>query len=153
MEDPKIKQCVIEVVKDHCPACFRSKQNTNMISRKMHLHGIYDQIPIFRMKISNQIPQLGSFPHSPLHLFIKKEGNEISEIKLLKTPIPQSNTDEFIKQLEEHGNIPGLSSKIKIDVMAHGQNYYNMKDLENDYNFEFDTEPGYISLAERHQQK
>lgn len=119
LDNPDIKQCVIEIVKDHCPACFRSKQNTNMISRKMHLHGLGDQLPFFRMKIYNQVPYLGTFPHSPLHLLLKKEGNQLSEIKMLKTPIPQKNTDEFLKQLEEHGGVTGLSEKVKMDVMAH----------------------------------
>lgn len=119
----------------------------------MHLHGLGDQMPFYRMKIYNQVPYLGNFPHSPLHLLVKKEGNQISEIKLLKTPIPQKNTDEFLKQLEEHGGINDLSKKVKMDVMAHSQNYYNMKDLENDYDFDFETKPGYVTLYERHLKK
>ena len=33
--------------------------------------------------------------------------------------------------------------------MAHSQNYYNMLDLENDYNIEFDTASDYVNLATR----
>jgi predicted Fe-Mo cluster-binding NifX family protein len=62
----------------------------------MKLHGMGDQIPIFRMNIGNQVPQLPNFGHSPLHYFVKKEGNEISEINMIKSPVYQKSTDEFI---------------------------------------------------------
>jgi len=42
VKNPKVTQCVVEVIKDHCPACFISKFNTNMITRKMHKHGLID---------------------------------------------------------------------------------------------------------------
>lgn len=32
INNDKVEQCVIEVIKDHCPACFISKINTNVIS-------------------------------------------------------------------------------------------------------------------------
>jgi hypothetical protein len=54
----------------------------------MHKAGIFDQLPIFRLNIENQVPKLGTFPHSPIHIYIRKEGDSIVEIKLLKTPIP-----------------------------------------------------------------
>ena len=47
----------------------------------MHKHGLLDQIPIYRIKISNEVPWLGEFPHSPIHLYLKKEGNEVVELK------------------------------------------------------------------------
>lgn len=88
LKNPKVTQAVIEVIKDHCPACFIAKFNTNMISRKMHHHGLIDQLPFFRMKITNNVPWLGEFPHTPIHLYIRKEGNDIVEIKLLDSPLP-----------------------------------------------------------------
>jgi hypothetical protein len=53
VKNPEVKQCVIEIIKDHCPACFIAKFNTNMISRKLHNKGLLDQIPFYRMKIYN----------------------------------------------------------------------------------------------------
>ena len=72
LKNTDFENCVIEIYKDHCPACFISKFNTNVISRKFHKHGIIDKLPVFRMKITNQVPWLGDLPHTPLHLFIKK---------------------------------------------------------------------------------
>lgn len=88
LKNTDFESCVIEIYKDHCPACFISKFNTNVISRKFHKHGILDKLPIFRMKITNQVPWLGDLPHTPLHLFIKKSGDKIVEIKLLDSPLP-----------------------------------------------------------------
>ena len=72
LKNTDFENCVIEIYKDHCPACFISKFNTNVISRKFHKHGVLDKLPLFRMKITNQVPWLGDLPHTPLHLFIRK---------------------------------------------------------------------------------
>ena len=53
IKNPEVKQCVIEIFKDHCPACFIAKFNTNVISRKLDKHGLLDQLPFYRMKITN----------------------------------------------------------------------------------------------------
>lgn len=88
LKNPRVKQCVIEVIKDHCPACIISKANLNLISRKMAKHQLLDQLPLYRMKITNQVPYLGDFPHTPLHLYVRKNGDQIEEIKLLDSPLP-----------------------------------------------------------------
>ena len=54
----------------------------------MYKHGLLDKLPMYRMRIDNKIPWLGDFPHSPMHLFIRKEGQDIVEIKLLSSPLP-----------------------------------------------------------------
>jgi len=46
----------------------------------MEKHGLSSQMPFFRLKISNEIPWLGEFPHSPIHLYVKKEGGQIVEV-------------------------------------------------------------------------
>ena len=84
-------QCVVEVIKDHCPACFQCKFVTDILSRKMEKHGVLDQIPIYRIKINNEIPWLGEFPHSPIHLYLKKDGNDVIELKQLKSPFISGN--------------------------------------------------------------
>jgi hypothetical protein len=88
VKNKKVEQCVIEIIKDHCPACFICKFNTNVISRKLDKHGLLDKIPIYRMKINNQIPWLGEFPHSPMLLYLRKENGEIVEMKMLESPLP-----------------------------------------------------------------
>lgn len=50
------------------------------------MNGLLKQIPFFRMNIENQVPWLGQFPHSPIHLYVKKEGDDIVEIKMLQSP-------------------------------------------------------------------
>lgn len=80
-------QFMIEILKDHCQACKLTKFNTDTLSLKLDKHQLLDKIPFYRMKITNQIPQLGDFPHSPMHFYVRKEGNDIVEIKLLKSPV------------------------------------------------------------------
>ena len=77
---------MIEIYKDYCPACHFAKFNTNIISRKLQKHGLSDLIPIYRMKVTNEIPYLGKIPHTPIHIYIAKEGQNIVEIKLLESP-------------------------------------------------------------------
>ena len=57
----------------------------------MEKHGVLDQIPIYRIKINNEIPWLGEFPHSPIHLYLKKDGNDVIELKQLKSPFISGN--------------------------------------------------------------
>ena len=47
---------MIEVIKDHCPACYITKFNTNVISLKLDKLQMLEKVPFYRMKITNQIP-------------------------------------------------------------------------------------------------
>lgn len=147
--------CVIEVIKDHCPACFISKFNTNMLSRKMANQGLLQKVPIFRMKINNQIPYLGDLPHTPLHIYVKKnEKNEIVALKLLDSPLPQKKTDNFLKQVEDLTGIAGLTKHVKLDVIAQRTKFLNIQDLEQNLDIEFDAKPGYVTVtAKREKEK
>ena len=101
------------------------------------------------MKITNQVPWLGDFPHTPMHLYVKKEGNEIVEIKLLDSPLPQAKTDRFLKQLQEKSGIKNLTKTVKIDVMAQRTKFFNMLDLERDFDIDFDAKEDYVNLSDR----
>ena len=101
------------------------------------------------MMISNSVPWLGELPHTPMHLYLRKEGEEIVEIKLLDSPLPQAKTDTFLKQLEEKSMLKGLTKLVKIDVMAQRTKHFNMLDLDVDFDFDFDAREGYVTLAER----
>jgi hypothetical protein len=52
-ENPEVDQYMIEIIKDHCPACYILKFNTNLISLKMEKHELLSQLPFYRMKITN----------------------------------------------------------------------------------------------------
>jgi hypothetical protein len=62
----------------------------------MEKHGLLSKLPLYRVKIDNQLPWLGDFPHSPIHLYVRKEGNDIVEIKMLDSPLLQPKTDKFL---------------------------------------------------------
>ena len=42
VKNPRVQHCVLEIIKDHCPACFIAKFNSNMITRKLQKHGLSD---------------------------------------------------------------------------------------------------------------
>ena len=46
---------------------------------------------IIKIKINNEITWLGEFPHSPIHLYLKKDGNDVIELKQLKSPFISGN--------------------------------------------------------------
>jgi len=122
-----------------------SKFNTNIISRKLHKHGLLDNIPIFRTKIDNDIPWLGKMPYTPIHLFVRLEGEDIVEMKLLDSPLSQPKTDSFIKQISEHGGLKKMDETIKIDIIEQQNRHVQMKDLEINYDFDFDAAKDYTS--------
>ena len=105
------------------------------------------------MKIENQVPWLGDFPHTPLALYIRKEGDQIVEIKQLESPLQQKKADSFLKQIEEKTKIRGLTDTIKVDVMQHRLDFIKAKDLADDYNIDFDTGPGYVTQSEKQKAK
>ena len=126
IDDKKVKHCVIEVIKDHCPACFQTKFNCNVLSLKMAKNGISDLMPFYRMKISNEIPWLGEFPHSPILFYVKKEGKDIVEISKLSCPFVSGNkTEIFLNELKNKLNNVEFSSKIKIDAMGQYKMFLN----------------------------
>ena len=85
----------------------------------MYKHGYLDQIPMFRIDLDNKIPYLGDMPHTPIALYIRKEGDQIVEITQLKTPVNQKNIDLFMEKIEAKTNIKGLKDKIKVDTEQH----------------------------------
>lgn len=107
------------------------------------------------MKINNQIPYLGDLPHTPLHIYVKKnDKNEIVALKLLDSPLPQKKTDNFLKQIEDLCGIEGLTKHVKLDVIAQRTKFLNIQDLDMNYDFEFDTKPDYVTVtAKREKEK
>lgn len=42
-----------------------------------------------------------------------------------------------------------MCETVKIDVMAQRTKFFNMLDLEKDFDFDFDTKEGYVNLSDR----
>lgn len=55
----------------------------NAFSRKLEKHGVLDKLPLFRLAIDNKIPYLGSFAYSPIYFFLKKEGENVTEVAVI----------------------------------------------------------------------
>ena len=140
---------MIEIIKDHCPACMYTKFNTNNLSLKLDKHQLLDKVPFYRMKITNQVPWLGDFAHTPMHFYIKKEQNEIVEIKLLNSPLQQEKCNKFLSELKEKTGIEDFDERIKYDFMGQWTKFINQQDLQNDHDFDFDAKAGYESVSER----
>ena len=115
----------------------------------MEAHGILDAMPIYRMHIMNELPWLGSLPHSPLHIYLRKEDDAIVELKLLDSPLPQAKTDSFLEEIGRKTAVPDFLSKIKVDVLGQRSKYLKMEDLDADYHVDYDAQPGYVKLADR----
>jgi hypothetical protein len=63
-----------------------TKFTNNILSRKMHKHGLLETLPFYRMSVKNEVPWLGDLQITPLLLYVRKEGDAITEIKLLDSP-------------------------------------------------------------------
>jgi len=140
---------MIEIIKDHCPACMYTKFNCDNLSLKLDKHQLLDKIPFYRMKITNQVPWLGDFPHSPMHLYIKKEENEIVEIKLLNSPIQQGKCDKFLNELKEKAGIEDFDEKIKYDFVGQWSKFINQLTLQKDFDFDFDAKADYVHTRDK----
>ena len=115
----------------------------------MHKHGLLDQLPIFRMKIDNQVPFLGELAYSPIHFYIKKEGDQIVEISQIKTPLSQDKVDAWLEAVETKGNMPGFRDKIKLDFRDQLFKFNAYMDLGFNQDFDYDSAPDYVSREVR----
>jgi len=50
--------------------------------------------------------------------------------------------------LEQKSSIDILTSKIKLDVFAQRTKYFNMVDLETNYDVQFDEKEGYVNVSD-----
>ena len=140
---------MIEIIKDHCPACGFTKFNLDNLSLKLDKYQLLEKIPFYRMKISNQIPWLGDFPHSPMNLYVKKEGNEIVEMKLLNSTIQEDKCNKFLDELKEKTGIEDFDEKIKYDFIAQWSKFVNRLDLHEEFDFDFDAKVGYVPTPKK----
>ena len=111
MQNAKVEQCIIEVFKHDCPSCAFNGKVFNVFSRKLEKHGYLDKLPLYRLSIDNKVPYLGNFGYSPIYIYLKKQGNQILE---LKTIDPPQKTEEFLTSIQDLAKLKGLKDKIKI---------------------------------------
>lgn len=130
-----VKQCIVEIFKHDCPSCMYNGKVFNAFSRKLDKHGVSDKLPCFRMSIENKVPYLGSFAYSPIYFFVKKDGDNITEVSILDIPVKY---DGFISQLKEYTGLEKELSKIKVIPKKQVQYHFQLKDL--DPGFEIDQD-------------
>ncbi|CDW85809.1 UNKNOWN [Stylonychia lemnae] len=136
LKNPKIEQCIVEVFKHDCPSCAFNGKVFNVFSRKLEKHGYLNKLPLYRLSIDNKVPQLGNFGYSPIYMYVRKRGNEIVEIKTLDPP---QRPEEFLKQIEEHSKLKGLTEKIKIKARDQIIKHIRLEDLDENFDIDFDT--------------
>jgi hypothetical protein len=51
--------------------------------------------------------------------------------------------------LEEKSGLKNLSKIVKLDVMGQRTKFFNMLDLEKDFDFDFDAKPDYVNVANK----
>ena len=133
VKNPYVTQCIVEVFKHDCPSCAFNGKVFNAFSIKLEKHGL--QLPLYRLAISNKVPWLGNFGYSPIYLFIKKQGNEIVEIKTLEGP---QRGDGFLTGVTQMSEIKGME-KIKIKAREQVIKHIRLEDLDEDFDIDFDV--------------
>ena len=128
-----MKECIVEVFKHDCPSCNFNGKVFNVFSQKMDRHGF--NLPLFRLAIDNKVPFLGNFGYSPIYMYVRKQGNEIVEIKTLDPP---QKAEDFVKQVAELTGKPSIIDKIKIKPRDQVVKHIKLEDLDADFDVDFD---------------
>ena len=88
----------MEIKKEGCGACSYNGRIFDILSLKLESQGL--QIPLYRMNIDNKSPYTGRFAYSPVYVFVRKEGTEVTELYTMPTPSTTDNTlTEFLEKL------------------------------------------------------
>uniref|UniRef100_A0A7S3CI13 Uncharacterized protein n=1 Tax=Strombidium rassoulzadegani TaxID=1082188 RepID=A0A7S3CI13_9SPIT len=145
IKNEKIDQFLLQIVKDGCQGCYYGKVLMVALSNKLKKHGLQEKLPIFVMDTNNYSPYIGNVSYTPYFLYVRKEGDKVVEIKTLESPSSQA----FLDDLARKTGFEGFKEKIKIDATQHYINNQEIKDFEEDYNYDFETEDGYIYYNER----
>ena len=137
LKNPKIGEtgCIIEVFKHDCPSCNFNGKVFNVFSRKLERHGYLDKLPCYRLAIDNKVPFLGNFGYSPIYLYVRKQGDNIVEMKTLDPP---QKAEDFVKQVAQLSKLKGLDKKIKIKPRDQVIKHIKLEDLDADFDVDFD---------------
>lgn len=97
-KDNSFDECIIEVCKEDCPACFILGKMLDHLSLKLKKHKI-EKLKLFRINIEkNEMPFIGEFNATPTFLHIVKKEGKIIKV----TPLLRSN---FFQALKANSNI------------------------------------------------
>ncbi len=61
----ELKECIVEVFKKECDACHYNARMYDILSQKMHKHGLLEKVALFRLDLDNINPYLGRFLYAP----------------------------------------------------------------------------------------
>ena len=140
LNNDKIKQCLIQIYKHNCASCFFNSKSFDALAWKFQKYGLWNNLKLFKLRTDNDIPQLGTFPYTPMYIYIKKGDtpetkNQIVEIFTLESP---QKFDLFKEQLSE---CSGLDlSKIKMDPRLQFEKYIKKEDKLEGFDFDFDRD-------------
>jgi len=139
LNNDDVKQCVIQVYKHNCASCYFNAKSFDALSWKLKKYGLWNELKLYNIKADNDIPQLGSFPYSPMYIYIRKgtekAKNQVVEIFTLEPP---QKFDLFKRELEKRSGLD--LSMINLDPKAQFDKYIKKEDKAEDFNFDFDFE-------------
>ena len=124
------------VSKNGCPACAYNTPILSSLMEKFERKGLAAKVPFFKMSSENTVPHLGSFNYTPIFLYLRKKGNEITEIFTMKPPAKP----EFVSQLSELSGNPEIA-QIVYDPHRQLRAHYQMTFLNKGFDVDFDLTP------------
>ena len=92
---------------------------------------------MYRTCIENNIPYLGNFGYSPIHLYVKKDKGtgKIVQIQTLERIF---DVDKFLDHVASLTGIQGFRDKIAMDKIATLKQHIRMETLSDNYDYDTD---------------
>ncbi len=138
LNNDAVEQCVIQIYKHNCASCYYNSKSFDALSWKLKKYGLDDKLKLYKMYNDNDVPQLGTFPFTPMYIYIRKgkddAKNQIVELATLES---MQKFDQFKSQLEK---LSGLDlSRIVVDPKAQFDKYIKREDKVEGFDFDFDA--------------
>ena len=130
-------KCVVEIFKNDCDACHYNARMFDIFANKMSRHGYLNQVPLYRMNLDNLCPYLGRFLYAPQYLYLEIKEGQITELKTLLSLGDKINCTTFLQDLATTSKVP-ITDRVKIDSRKHIVEYANKKNLQDDFDIDFD---------------
>ena len=100
-------------------------------------HGLAKDLPLFRTCVDNNIPYLGNFGYSPIHLYVKKD-KSTGQIVQIQTLDRIFDVDKFLDHVASLTGIQGFRDKIVMDKIATLKQHIRMETLSENYDYDSD---------------
>jgi len=139
LENPNVSQCVIQIYKHNCASCFYNSKSFDILSFKLQKYGFLDQLPLYKLRSDNEVPELGTFPYTPMYMYLKKGNtpetqNSIVEIVTLESP---QKFEIFKEKLEKASKLD--LKDIKLNPAQQFEKYIKKEDKLADFDFDFES--------------